>query len=227
MTDTLTLARFLRTTAWGSNLTDEQIVRVEAETIEQRVTAGEYVCRKGEPAEHWIGVIQGLVKLQTTSLNGKAVTFTGVTTGGWFGEGSVLKTEPRRYDGVALRDSRIAYLPRATFHWLYATSTKFNHFLILQLNERLGQFIGMVEHGRLLSLEARVARCLAMLFNPQLCPGIDMHLAISQEEIGFLSGIARPRVNRALHVLADAGLLWIDYGGVTILDVNGLRNYGA
>ena len=64
-------------------------------------------------------------------------------------------------------------------------------------------------------------------YNPQLSPGIEAHLGISQEEIGFLSGVTRPRVNRALHILADAGLLRVEYGGITILDVKGLRNYGA
>jgi hypothetical protein len=36
-------------------------------------------------------------------------------TAGWFGEGSLLKSEPRRYDGIALRDSSIAFMPRNTF----------------------------------------------------------------------------------------------------------------
>jgi hypothetical protein len=42
----------------------------------------------------------------------------------------------------------------------------------LQLNERLGQFIAMVEYDRLLAPDARVARCIAQLYNPLLYPGL-------------------------------------------------------
>jgi CRP-like cAMP-binding protein len=223
----VTLTQFLCDAPWAQSLGSDERMHLAAETSERHIEAGGYLCRKGDTADCWIGVIDGLVKLQTTSRDGKALTFTGVPTGGWFGEGSLLKTEPRRYDAVALRASRVACMPRATFIWLYQSNIEFNHYLVLQLNERLGQFIGMVEYDRLLNLEARVARCLAMLYNPQLSPGIDTRLGISQEEIGFLSGITRPRVNRALHTLATAGLLRVEYGGITILDVKGLRNYGA
>jgi CRP/FNR family cyclic AMP-dependent transcriptional regulator len=96
----------------------------------------------------------------------------------------------------------------------------------MQLNERLGQFIGMVEYERLLEPDARVARCLAELFNPYLYPGNRAELEISQEEIGYLSGVSRQRVNQALQVLARAGLLEVAYGRVRILDMDSLRRYG-
>ena len=36
----------------------------------------------------------------------------GLTAGAWFGEGSMLKSELRRYDVVALRDTRLALMDR-------------------------------------------------------------------------------------------------------------------
>jgi len=139
----------------------------------------------------------------------------------------MLKTEPRRYDAVALRDSRIAYMRRETFQWLLDHSIGFNRFLLLQLNERLGQFIGLLESERLLTVDARVARCLASLFNPVLYPGLGRHLAISQAELGYLAGVSRQRVNRSLKVLEEAGCLTVEYGGITILSLDGLRCFGT
>jgi CRP/FNR family cyclic AMP-dependent transcriptional regulator len=218
-----TLAEAVRASIWGRALRPEERLRVELEVIERTVPAGGYVCRKGEPVNHWIGVIDGLVKLGTVSAEGKAATLAGVPSGGWFGEGSLLKSEPRRYDAVALRDSHIALMPRATFTRLLDSSIPFNRFLLEQLNERLAQFIAMLEYERLLDPEARVARCLAWLFNPFLYPGIGQKLRVSQEEIGYLSGISRQRVNQALQALEKDGLLRVEYGGVTILNLEGLR----
>ena len=58
-------------------------------------------------------------------------------------------------------------------------------------------------------------------------PATETHLEISQEELGSLAGISRQRVNRALHMLEAAGLLKVQYGVIAVLDVKGLRNYGA
>jgi len=167
----------LAASLWTRSLSPRQLERVEAETQVRDFPAGAYVCRKGEPVEHWVGVIDGLVKMTSVSPQGKTTTFVGVTSGGWFGEGSLLRDQTRRYDIEALRASRMALMPRATFEWLLDTDIGFNRFLLMQLNERLSQFIAMVEYQRLLGPDARVARSLAALFNPVLYPDQDPDLA--------------------------------------------------
>lgn len=222
-----TLEQLIDATPWGPALAADERVRLLRETVVRTVPADGLVVGKGGVVDAWIGVVSGLVKIAAFSVDGRSVTFTGVPAGGWLGEGSMLKDEPRRYDVVALRDSRIAYVPRATFQRLLDTSLPFNRFLLRQLNERLGQFIAMVEYERLLGPDARVARCLAQLFNPILYPGLGPRLEISQSEIGYLTGLSRQRANQALQALEAAGLLKVEYGGITIADLGGLWSYGA
>ena len=226
-TQKLDFTEVLRQTIWAKDLTPQQMARVEADTVEQCVAKGGYICRKGEMVDSWIGIIDGLAKINNLSPDGKSVTFTGIASGSWFGEGTLLKQEARKYDVVALRDSRVARMPAKTFMWLLDNSLPFTRFLLMQLNERLGQFIGMVEFDRLLDVDTRVARCLAALFNAHLYPGTDTLLQISQEEIGYLSGASRQRANQALQVLEKEGLLKVDYGGIQILDLDGLRRFRA
>ena len=47
------------------------------------------------------GHITVTVTISAISRDGKAMTFAGAADGGWFGEGSVLKDEARKYDIVA------------------------------------------------------------------------------------------------------------------------------
>ena len=220
-----TLADLLRQSLWTRTLTPEQLRRVEAETVVRDLPVGVPVCRKGEPVEHWIGLVDGLVKMTSVTPAGKTTTFTGVTSGGWFGEGSLLKDRMRKYDVVTLRESRVGYMPRATFEWLLDTDIGFNRFLLMQLNERLAQFIAMVEHERLLEPDARVARALAGLYNPVLYPDQARDVQLSQEELGYLCGVSRQRVNQALQVLDKAGLVKVEYGRIVILDLEGLRAF--
>lgn len=220
------LEQALRATRWGSLLPAEELSRVAAESTAVSVQEGGYLCRNGEPVDAWYGVLTGFMKMMVTTPDGKAATFTSMPPGSWFGEGSLLKTEPRRYDVVALRDSMAARVPRRTFEWLMNTSIPFNRFLLVQLNERLGQFIGMLETQRLHDPDARVARCVAGMFNPVLYPGLEARIEVSQEEIGHLAGISRQRVNQALQALQQARLLRVEYGAVVIEDLDGLRRYG-
>src|SRR5947207_15247427 len=96
------------------------------------------------------------------------------------------------------------------------------HVLLNKINESLGQDIEIVESDRLLGTEERVAHCLASMFNPTQYHGMPSVMQISQEEIGNLVGLSRQRVNRALKLLEDAGLLRVDYGGITVRVVGGL-----
>lgn len=216
----------LRTSIWGQALSDAEIDRALSGTTERTIAAGAFICMKGEPVEHWMGIIDGLGKMASHWTTGKTTSLTGISTGAWFGEGSLLKKEPRRYDVMAIRETRVAYMSRATFTWLLDNSLGFNRFMITQLNERLGQFIGMMENERLLDIDTRIARVLAALFNPVLYPGTTHFLHISQEELGYLAGVSRQRANQGLKVLEDAGLVKSEYGGIHVLNLDGLRSFG-
>jgi CRP/FNR family transcriptional regulator, cyclic AMP receptor protein len=211
---------------WFAALQPEQQVRIRGALILRDYEVDAFVLHKGEPVDSWVGVIEGMVKINAGNSQGKSATFTGVPAGGWLGEGSLLKSETRRYDVVALRKSRVAFLPRKAFLELLNESIPFNRYLLEQLNERLGQFIGMIESERLLGSDARVARCIAALFNPSLYPNSSQELSITQEEIGFLSGLSRQRANLALSRLQQLGLIRLKYRAVEILDLNGLHTVG-
>lgn len=210
---------------WAKVLAPEHMRRVAAEVVERFVPAGAYLCRKGDSVDHWMGVIDGFLKMSSVSDEGKTITFSCMLAGGWFGEGSMLKTEGRKYDVVALRDTRVACMPRSTFNFLLDHSIPFNRFLLQQLNERLGLFISVVEYDRMLDPDTRVARCLAAMFNPYLNPCCSRQLQISQEEIGYICSVSRQRANQALQLLEKRKLLSVDYGGITILDLEGLRHF--
>ena len=216
----------LRTSVWGPSLTTEEMTKALAGTFERSFAPGAFICMKGEPVDYWMGIIDGLGKMASHWNTGKTTSLTGISTGGWFGEGSLLKSEPRRYDVMALRETRVAFMSRATFLWLLDHSIPFNRYMIAQLNERLGQFIGMMENERLLDPDARIARCLAGLFNPVLYPGTNRLLQISQEELGYLAGVSRQRANQGLKALEDAGLVRSEYGGINVLNLDGLRHFG-
>ena len=191
--------------------------------VVSEAAVGDTICRIGRQATYWFGLVDGLLKMSNDDSQGPVITFTGVAPGGWFGEGTVLKREAYRYNIQALRKSRVAGLPSDTFHWLIEHSLGFNRFVMLQLNERLGQFIAAREIDRLNDPDLRVARSLASLVNPVLYPSVGEVLRITQQELAYLVGLSRQRVNEALKTLEAQGAIRVEYGGLRVLQPAALR----
>jgi CRP-like cAMP-binding protein len=202
------LAQMLAGAVWARGLTPEQRRRVEAETFSRIYPKGSHVFHHGERVDYWMGVVDGLAKM---TMIGR--------------EGSVIKQVPRQYDGVALRNTELAFVPRGLFMSLLDENLAFSRFIIDTLNERLHQFVGLASRDRLLEPNARVALSLASLFNPVLSPGTEKTLVVSQDEIAELAGLSRQRTNEALRVLEQRGLLRIERVGVTVLDLERLQRF--
>jgi CRP/FNR family cyclic AMP-dependent transcriptional regulator len=217
----------VRSAIWAAELSEDEIERARRGISERSYSKGAYICHRGDRLDYWTGVLSGLVKISAISRSGKAMTFAGAGPGAWFGEGTIIKDEPRKYDLVAIRDTRLALLNKATFYWLFENSAAFNRFLVRQLNERMGQFIATIEYDRILGPKARVARNLSWLFNPVLYPGTTGHIEITQEELGLLAGVSRQVANRSLQELEKEGLLKVEHERISVLDLARLSAYEA
>jgi CRP/FNR family cyclic AMP-dependent transcriptional regulator len=212
---------------WLALLDEAEQARVAHDIQVANAEPGELLCRIGRPATLWFGVVEGLLKMSNDSALGPPITFTGVPSGAWFGEGTLLKREAYRYNIEALRHSVVAGLPIGTFEWLLGRSLPFNRYLMNQLNERLSQFIAAREIDRLTDPDVKVARGLGALFHPVLYPGVGEVLRITQQELGYLVGLSRQRVNEALRRLEVRALIRIEYGGVRVLDLSALQRARA
>ena len=210
--------------SWLKVLAPDERERAVGDLQIADASPGEYVCRAGRPVTYWLGLVDGLLKMSADNAEGQTMTFTGVPPGGWFGEGTALKRETYRYNIQALRKSSVAGVHVDTFHWLLDHSIGFNRFVMSQLNERLGQFIAAREIDRMNNPDARVARSLAALFNPVLYPGVGEVLRITQQELAYLVGLSRQRVNEALTALQLRGIIRVEYGGLRVLSLEALRS---
>ena len=211
--------------SWWHALRPEHRSYAQEHLLVGSAFTGELVCRIGSAPTYWMGLLSGLLKMTNdTTQHSRTIIFAGLAPGGWFGEGTLLKREPYRYNLRVLRDSLIAVLPVDAFHWLLEHSIEFNRVLMRQLNERVGQFIAARELERMTNQDIRVARTLAALFNPVLFPSGNNTLHSNQQELAQLVKLSRKRVNEALRVLESHGAIRVVYGGLVVQDLDMLRN---
>jgi CRP-like cAMP-binding protein len=210
---------------WSRDLSEIEREHARKGINERNFRKGATICNRGDRFDGWAGVVDGLVKVSAVTSAGDAVSLGVGPPGAWFGEGSVLKNEPRRYEVAALRDTCLAILDRPTFLWLFDNSPAFVRHLVHHLNERVSFYMSAVQNDRSFDPTTRLANYIAWLFNPILSPRGDRHIAITQEELGLLSGISRPMANKGLKILEERNLISVEHGAILIRDLEGLTRF--
>ena len=214
--------RFISAQPWFASVPTALQERLREEVFAVQGDKGAIMMPAGSAVEGWHAVLSGLVMLQSPASKGRASAFIGVPDGEWFGEGSAMKPEPRKYNVVALRPTTLLCLPLPLFATLRESSLAFNQFLVQHLNMRLGQAMTIIEAGRTQSPEHRVALYLSRLFWRST-----RRLNLTQDELGQLVGLSRQTVNRVLRTLEALGIVSLDFGKVAIVDDAALGAYLA
>lgn len=212
--------RFIEAQPWFAGVSVALQERLRSEVSTQHADKGSVMLPAGSAVQGWHAVLSGLVMLQSPASQGRASAFIGVPDGEWFGEGSAMKPEPRRYHVIALRPTTLLCLPLPLFATLRETSLGFNQFLVQHLNMRLGQAMTIIEAGRTQSPEHRVALYLSRLFWRST-----RRLNLTQDELGQLVGLSRQTVNKVLRALEGIGIVSLDFGRVAIVDDEALNAY--
>lgn len=212
---------FLSRHAWFTELEpeDQERLKNQCELIE--VSKGECILSEGRRVDGWYAVLHGMVKLESAGDDNKVSTFLGVPQGEWFGEGSALKGELRRYSVFALRHSTLLKMPMREFVRLRKVSLTFNHYLVDHLNRRLGQAMSIIEAQRIGSPQQRVAMYLGSAFW-----GNTRHLSLTQEELGHLSGLSRQTVNKVLQVMQEQGWVSLEFAQIRVHNPQALAQLG-
>ncbi|NNJ74457.1 MAG: Crp/Fnr family transcriptional regulator [Anderseniella sp.] len=212
---------------WAGELTQDELAHAASGVRMKTFERGQHVAHFSDRVDAWHGVISGVLRIGHVSDTGQVAGVSAILGGGWFGEGSIIKDEARRYDVAAVTDAEVAIMRGDTFRWLFANSVGFNRFLVQLLNERLGQFIAIVSRDRTSSAVVRLAHTIAAMYNPVLFPRTPRVIEMPQEDLGLFAGISRQITNKSLHALADDGLIQLMPTGLKVLDIEGLKDYGG
>lgn len=230
-TDSFTKTDLLERQVWWLGLSARAQQQVLDETTEVSVAAGACFSRYGEERHYWYGILEGLLKWSINTADGQTATLGGQLAGSWFGEATLLRGQPRKSDLIALRFSRVLLMPKHTFDELRYSHPTFNEFLLSLLAERIHWMMSNSVAQRLLDVDHMVARALVAITHPILNNhpiqgvGGEIFLSISQEELAHLVAISRQRCGKALAALQALGFVRMEYGGLTVANLMGLKRF--
>jgi CRP-like cAMP-binding protein len=190
-----------------------------------KIAKGSILFKEGDDGEHLYVIIDGKLKLGTSSGDGRENLLSILGPGEMFGELSLFDPGPRTSTATAVTDAKLLSLGHEkVIPWL-----KQNPEVSLQLLTRLSQRLRRTNEavGDLVfsDVPGRVAKALIDLgdrFGKTTPEGLLVNHDLTQEELAQLVGASRETVNKALADFAGRGWLKLDGRSVLITDVERL-----
>jgi CRP-like cAMP-binding protein len=194
-----------------------------------KINKGAFLFKEGDSGEHVYVIVEGKLKLGTSSGDGRENLLSILGPGEMFGELSLFDPGPRTSTATAVTDVKLLSLGHEKLiPWL-----RENPEVSLQLLARLAQRLRRTNEavGDLVfsDVPGRVAKALIDLgerFGKESPEGLYVHHELTQEELAQLVGASRETVNKALADFAGRGWLRLDGRAVLITDLERLSKRG-
>lgn len=175
-----------------------------------RWNAGETLFQRGDVGDAVIGLATGRVKLSLVTRQGRELVLRHAEGGDFLGEMAFLDPAPRSADATAQEATTGYMLRRADFDRLADRQLLISKAAVY-LCQRLRDTTDQLESIALYGLSSRLARffllTLRQINGPDLPPAPRLRLPLTQSELAAILGASRPKVNRAIAELEQAGAI--------------------
>jgi hypothetical protein len=190
-----------------------------------KIAKGSILFKEGDEGEHLYVIIDGKLKLGTSSGDGRENLLSILGPGEMFGELSLFDPGPRTSTATAVTDSKLLSLSHEkVIPWL-RQNPEVSLQLLTRLSQRLRRTNEAVGDLVFSDVPGRVAKALIDLgdrFGKTSAEGLLVNHDLTQEELAQLVGASRETVNKALADFAGRGWLKLDGRSVLITDVERL-----
>jgi CRP/FNR family transcriptional regulator, cyclic AMP receptor protein len=185
----------------------------------RRFAAGALICREGEADGTLFVVVQGRVRISSTSSEGDERYLNELGPGELFGEIALLDGGRRSASVTAVEACELYCVERRAFAALLERTPELARATIELLCRRVRWLTELFEASAFLDIPARLARWLTLLATQQgtrSARGVEMR--ISQRELADFLGVSRQSVNQILRGWQHAGLIEIGRARLVIRD---------
>ena len=206
-------------------LDDEASIALRASMVEMDFTRGQVVFSEGNPGDRLYVILDGKIKLGTSSKDGRENLLAILGPGEMFGELSLFDPGPRTSTATSLTDTTLLGLGHdALGPWLTGRPGV-AEALLRALAQRLRRANETLSDLVFSDVPGRVARALIDLnekFGSKKTNGFYVEHDLTQEELAQLVGASRETVNKALADFAQREWIKIEPRAVLIIDLERL-----
>ncbi len=211
---------------WLSQTPEHFRLQILAACRYREIAAGESIFVAGDPPGGMYGLVAG--RLGVSMSPGQAGPYLAhlARPGDWFGERAALTGKPRYVGLAALRATQVLHLPLKAIEQMTAQDPSLWRYFAWLAVTNLELAVGAVDdlfirddRKRFVSVLLRLGHCR----NSDDAEDGPVDIEISQDDMAFLSNLARNTVGLILRKLERDGLIELRYRRVRIVDAARLR----
>ncbi|MEI6041230.1 MAG: Crp/Fnr family transcriptional regulator [Actinomycetes bacterium] len=219
----------VRTAPLFSALDDESAATLRASMTMVKVPKGNTLFKEGDAGDRLFVVVEGKLKLGTSSIDGRENLLSILGPGEMFGELSLFDPGPRTATATAVTDARVLALAHDQVIGLVTQHPQVSLELLARLAQRLRRTNEVLADLVFSDVPGRVAKALMDLgsrFGVQKDDGLHVNHDLTQEELAQLVGASRETVNKALADFAARSWVRLEPRAVVVLDYERLSKRG-
>jgi CRP-like cAMP-binding protein len=210
-------------------LDDASAASLRASMTAVKLSRGQVLFKEGDEGDRLFVVVDGKLKLGTTSNDGRENLLSILGPGDMFGELSLFDPGPRTATATAVVDSKLLALAHdQVIGWL-KEHPQVSSQLLGRLAQRLRKANDVLSDLVFADVPGRVAKAIIELgqrFGTQKPDGLHVNHELTQEELAQLVGASRETVNKALADFATRGWVKLEPRAVIVLDYERLVKRG-
>lgn len=212
---------FLRSVPYFTDLSEEEITRIDKALVERSFTKGQILFLDEEPCQGLYLVVAGQVRIFKTSPEGREIVMRVTHPGDSFNDAPAFDGGPNLVSASALRPSTVYIIPRQVLGSLF-TACPAATAIVKGLAVRLRHLMTMVEDLSFRSVTGRVAKLLLEQAVPEGKSSSAPRL--TQDEMAAMVGSVRDVIGRVLRTLEKDGAIRIEGHRILVVNRNLLRN---
>jgi CRP/FNR family cyclic AMP-dependent transcriptional regulator len=198
----------LRSLPIFADLGDAEIGTLAAMVTFRRIPKGAFIVTQNERGGSMYLLVSGRVKVSLASPDGKELALNYLEAPGHFGEMSLVDSEPRSADVIAVSDVEVFALESKDLSAAIQLQPKLALSLIATLSRRLRQTIARLEDMAFHDATHRVARVLLNVATASYeARGLPVIAGLTHYEIATLAGTSRETASRIISSLVKEGVL--------------------
>ncbi|MES2017598.1 MAG: Crp/Fnr family transcriptional regulator [Pseudomonadota bacterium] len=206
-------------------MSPEELAAIAEGTTEHHVDRGGVIFQRGDPCTGFHLVIYGQVKLAASSASGAEKIIELIGPGHSFGEALMFMEKPYIVSATALADSLLLHVTSAAVFSGIAHDPLFARKMLAGLSRRMHGLICDLESYALRSGTQRVIGFL--LQDEATGEGEEFTLPVSKAVVASRLNLTPEHFSRILSDLAAHELITVQGRHVTILSIDGLREYAG
>lgn len=216
----------LRSIPLFQDLSDADIELIKGLAVDRHFAKGTVVLTEGSMGDSLYAIVSGRVKVFISDEEGREITLKLLGAGDFFGEMSMIDSQPRSASVTTLENCTFTVLSRDAFQACLERAPRIATQVMQALAKRLRDADRKISTLALMDVYGRVANTLlelAIHSNGKLIIGDKL----SQQDLANMVGASREMVNRILKDLAERGYISIESKIITILDENMPPSFGG